>query len=135
MLFISIEDGISKYKDDSDYLDFTDTTSSYSKFVCFVFAYNWPANSNLLYNNNKCAVFWEGHKIWKDLLRTFDMSVVFCARNSVLVKKIFINKCGQVILYKLYKKYNSNYCFLRQTLTCKKLMQDGLNWLKKPSWI
>ena len=31
-------------------------------------------------------------------------SVVFCARNSVLVKKltkIFKNKCGQVVLYKL----------------------------------
>ena len=50
-------------------------------------------------------VFWEGHKTWKYLRRTFDKSVVFCARNSVLFKKstkIFQNKCGQVVLYKLY---------------------------------
>ena len=32
-------------------------------------------------------VFWEGDKIWKNLRRTFDKSVVFCAFNSVLVKK------------------------------------------------
>ena len=54
----------------------------------------------------KVWVFWEGHKIWKNLRRTFDKSVVFCARNSVLVKKstkIFQNKCGQVVLYKLYQ--------------------------------
>ena len=46
-------------------------------------------------------------KFEKILCRTFDKSVVFCARNSVLVKKltkIFQNKCGQVVLYKLYKK-------------------------------
>ena len=52
----------------------------------------------------KVWVFWEGHKIWKNLCRIFDKSVVFCARNSVLVKKsmkIFQNKCGQVVLYKL----------------------------------
>ena len=50
-------------------------------------------------------VFWEGLKIWKNLCRTFDKSIVFCAHNSVLVKKstkIFQNKCGQVLLYKLY---------------------------------
>ena len=44
-------------------------------------------------------------KFEKILRRTFDKSVVFCARNSVLVKKltkIFQNKCGQVVLYKLY---------------------------------
>ena len=44
-------------------------------------------------------------KFEKNLRRTFDKSVVFCARNSVLVKKstkIFQNKCGQVVLYKLY---------------------------------
>ena len=53
----------------------------------------------------KVWVFWEGHKIWKNPHRIFDKSVVFCARNSVLVKKstkIFQNKCGQVVLYKLY---------------------------------
>ena len=52
----------------------------------------------------KVWVFWEGHKIWKNCRRTFDKSAVFCARNSVLVKKsmkIFQNKCGQVVLYKL----------------------------------
>ena len=43
-------------------------------------------------------------KFEKNLRSTFDKSVVFCARNSVLVKestKIFQNKCGQVVLYKL----------------------------------
>ena len=66
----------------------------------------------------KVWVFWEGHKIWKNLHRTFDKSVVFCARNSVLVKKstkIFKNKFGQVVLYKLYvipasKKVFLNFC-------------------------
>ena len=60
---------------------------------------------NLCIAGLKVWVFWEGHKIWKNLRRTFDKSVVFCARNSVLVKKstkIFQNKCGQVVLYKLY---------------------------------
>ena len=53
----------------------------------------------------KVWVFWEGHKIWKNIRHTFDKNVVFCARNSVLVKKStksFQNKCGQVVLYKLY---------------------------------
>ena len=43
-------------------------------------------------------------KCEKNLPRTFHKSVVFCARNSVIVKKstkIFQNKCGQVVLYKL----------------------------------
>ena len=35
----------------------------------------------------KVWVFWEGHKIWQNLRRTFDKSVLFCARNSVLVKR------------------------------------------------
>ena len=38
-------------------------------------------------------------KFEKNLCFTFDKRVVFCARNSVLVKKstkIFQNKCGQV---------------------------------------
>ena len=46
-------------------------------------------------------------KFEKNLRRTFDKSVVFCAGNSVLVKKsmkIFKNKCGQVVLYKLYQR-------------------------------
>ena len=49
--------------------------------------------------DGKVWIFWEGHKIWKNLRPTFDKSIVFCARNSVLVKdsmKIFQNKCGQV---------------------------------------
>ena len=33
----------------------------------------------------KVWVFWEGHKIWKNLCCTFDKSVVFWARNSVLI--------------------------------------------------
>ena len=44
-------------------------------------------------------------KFEKNLLRTFDKSVVFCVGNSILVKKslkIFQNKYGQVVLYKLY---------------------------------
>ena len=55
-------------------------------------------------NPVKVWVFWEVHKIWKNLCCTFDKSVVFCVCNSVLVKKstkIFKNKCGQVVLYKL----------------------------------
>jgi hypothetical protein len=39
-------------------------------------------------------------KFEKNLRRTLDKSVVFCARNSELVKKstkIFQNKCGQVV--------------------------------------
>ena len=44
-------------------------------------------------------------KFEKNRCRSFDKSVVFCERNSELVKKstkIFKNKCGQVVLYKLY---------------------------------
>ena len=43
-------------------------------------------------------------KFEKNVRRTFDKSVVFCERKSVLVKKstkIFQNRCGQVVLYKL----------------------------------
>ena len=43
-------------------------------------------------------------KFEKNLRRIFDKSFEFCARNSVLVKKltnIFQNKCGQVVLCKL----------------------------------
>ena len=43
-------------------------------------------------------------KFEKNLRRTFDKSIVFCACNSILVKKsmkIFENKHGHVILYKL----------------------------------
>ena len=43
-------------------------------------------------------------KFEKNIHRTFDKSVVFYGHNSVFVKKstkIFQNKCGQVVLYKL----------------------------------
>ena len=53
----------------------------------------------------KVWVFWEGHKNWKNLCRTFNKSVLFCACNYVLVKKsskIFQNKWGQVVFYNLY---------------------------------
>ena len=43
-------------------------------------------------------------KFEKNLCRTFDKSVMFYERNSLLVKtsmKIFQNKCDQVVLYKL----------------------------------
>ena len=43
-------------------------------------------------------------KFEKNLCLTFDKIVLFCASNSVLVKKltkIFQNKCGQVVSYKL----------------------------------
>ena len=46
-------------------------------------------------------------KFEKNLHRTFDKSVVFCACNSLLVKKLtknFQNKCGQVLIHKLYKR-------------------------------
>ena len=64
----------------------------------------------------KVMVFWEGHKIWKNLCRTFDKSVVFCAPNSVLVKKSTKNsknKCGQVVLYKLYHKEKFSVVYRR----------------------
>ena len=74
----------------------------------------------LFYSNqwfkNKVWVFWEGHKIWKNLCRTFDKSVVFCAPNSVLVKKSTKNsknKCGQVVLYKLYHKEKFSVVYRR----------------------
>ena len=57
----------------------------------------------------KVWVFWEGHKIWKNLCCTFDKSIMICAHNRVLVKKSMNGmegmdqkKCGQVILYKIY---------------------------------
>ena len=41
-------------------------------------------------------------KLKKNLRSTYDKRVMFCARNSVLVKKsISQNKCDQVVLYKL----------------------------------
>ena len=51
----------------------------------------------------KFGFYEKATKYEKDLGHTFDKSVVFCAHNSVLAKKltkIFQNKCGQVILYK-----------------------------------
>ena len=65
----------------------------------------WFLSSNSFFYF-KVWVFWKGHKIWKNLRRNFDKSIVFCAQNSVLVKKstkIFKNKCGQVVLYKVKK--------------------------------
>ena len=39
------------------------------------------STSNVLYFRTlKVWVFWEGHKIWKNLRHTIDKSVVFCAR-------------------------------------------------------
>ena len=58
---------------------------------------------------SKVWVFWEGHKIWKNLRRTFDKSFMFCVRNSVLVKKlmnIFQNKYGQAVHYHLQVEPN-----------------------------
>ena len=55
--------------------------------------------SNIGAPKSKVWVFLEGHKIKKNLCRTFDKSVLFCERNSVLVKNltnIFQNKCDQV---------------------------------------
>ena len=43
-------------------------------------------------------------KFEKNLRCTSDKSVEFCARNSILVKKltkIFKNKCGQIVLFKV----------------------------------
>ena len=78
-------------------IDFLNT-SIFNKWI----AYNWCFF--------KVWVFWEGHKIWKNLRRTFDKSIVFCARNSVLVKKstkIFKNKLYYLTLAKtsLHRPY------------------------------
>ena len=63
-------------------------------------------------------------KFEKNLCCTFDKSVVFCARNSALVKKltkIFQNKCGQVVLYKLYilicflERYHNRFVCWKKT--------------------
>ena len=91
-------------------IDFLNT-SIFNKWI----AYNWCFF--------KVWVFWEGHKIWKNLRRTFDKSIVFCARNSVLVKKsteIFQNKCGQVI----------HRVLCAQQRTCQKVDED----LSKQMW-
>ena len=76
----------------------------YSLLLLFVWSNMCPKPEKQKFSV-KVWVFWEGHKISKHLRRTFDKSVVFCAHNSVLVKKltkIFKNKCGQVVLYKLW---------------------------------
>ena len=52
----------------------------------------------------KFGFFEKATKFETNLRSTFDKRAVFCARNRVLVKKstkIFQNKCGQVVLYKL----------------------------------
>jgi hypothetical protein len=75
-------------------------------FRCLFFEFLFFTNADVV--TIKVWDFWEGHKIWKNLrltFNTFDKSIVFCARNSVVVKKstkIFQNKSGQVVLYKLY---------------------------------
>ena len=80
------------------------------KFVFF-----FPMKISFAFIWGKVWVFWEGHKIWKNIRHTFDKSVLFCVRNSILVKKstkIFQNICGQVVLYKLYhqKPLNAGLC-------------------------
>ena len=68
------------------------------------FFLRWVNDNKLTFPHPQCSaqfiniggkvwVFWEGHKIWKNLCRTFDKSMVFCARNSVLVlaKIFFLN--------------------------------------------
>ena len=64
----------------------------------------------------KVWVFWEGHTIWKNLRRTFDKSVVFCVRNSVLVKKstkIFLKMWTSRIIQTLKRKqYTYIYLWL-----------------------
>ena len=70
----------------------------------------------------KVWVFWEGHKIWINLCRTFDKSVIICARNSILVKnltKIFQNKRGQVVLYKLSVESHYFSQAEKERTTCK----------------
>ena len=73
--------------------------------------FNTPSSNNPIYKNDtqryvtKFGFYEKAIKFEKKILRrTFDKSVVFSARSSVLVKKstkIFQNKCGQVVLYKL----------------------------------
>ena len=73
--------------------------------------FNTPSSNNPIYKNDtqryvlKFGFSEKAKKFEKNLRRTFDKSFVFSARSSVLVKKstkIFQNKCGQVVLYKLY---------------------------------
>ena len=55
----------------------------------------------------KVWVFWQGHKIWKNLYHTFprvSCSVRPTAYLSNNWLRFFKNKCGQVVLYKIYKK-------------------------------
>ena len=92
--------------------------------VCLFWIFKWRSQYFILKlrSSDKVWVFWEGHKIWKNLCHTFDKSVMFCARNSVLFKKstkIFQNKCGQVVLYILYRP-----SLVRIELT-------GLHWSRK----
>ena len=58
----------------------------------------------------KVWVFWEGHRIWKKSSSHFWLERCVLCRNSVLVKKytkIFQNKYGQFVLYKLYGYNNT----------------------------
>ena len=81
---------------------------------CFMFWEKWCIiNSfwNLL--TFKVWVYWEGHKIWKNLCHTFDESVVFCAHNSVLVKKL--TKIFQINVDKsYYTNFNNSNTRIRQ---------------------
>ena len=63
-----------------------------------------PLASNTLVDIIKFGFYEKAKKFEKNNCCTFDKNVVSCAGNSVLVKKskkIFQNKCGQVVLYKL----------------------------------
>ena len=69
----------------------------------------------------KVWVFWECHKIWKNLCRTFDKSVVFCARNSVLVKKstkIFETNVTSRIIQTLTKIRKNLAVIFSKTVRC-----------------
>ena len=52
----------------------------------------------------KVCVSWEGHKIWKNLRRTFDKSTAICARNRVLVKKL-----TKIFQKNVVKSYYTNF--------------------------
>ena len=67
----------------------------------------------LMLDSSQVWVFWEGHKIWKNLRRTFDKSVMFCTHsNSVLIKnptRIFENKWGQVTNFNSLDFVSTNF--------------------------
>ena len=69
-------------------------------------------------------------KFEKNLRRTFDKSIMFCARNSVLVKKLtknFQNKCDHLIIQTLMytKKFIKPVLFILMKGASLSIMMPG----------